>query len=106
MTPRSKPSARRSWYTIVGVYTDNWQKFCHHVLAVDAQQAESLTVINPEFDNDLVIVAVFKGKLMAIDQEQFAASPSSAFTPSLGMCWLGDRLGGRSTTAFSDALGS
>ncbi len=72
MTCRVTTKVRPSWYTVVGVYTENWQKFCDHVSAVDAQQAEKLVRNNPGIDDDLLIVGVFEGKLTAVDQGAIA----------------------------------
>jgi hypothetical protein len=80
----------RRWYTIVGVYTDNWQKYCDHVFAVDARNAEDITRNSPQLDDDLVIVAVFEGKLKAMDTSAFAATVFERLIPSLGMSWLHD----------------
>lgn len=72
MSHPGESTTHASWYTVVGVYTDNWQKFCDHALAVDPQQAEDLIRNNPEYADDLAIVAVFEGKLTVVDQQAFA----------------------------------
>ena len=72
MTRRERTKAHRLWYTVVGVYTDNSQKFCDHVLAIDAQQAENLVRNNPRIEDNLLIVAVFEGKLTAVDKGAIA----------------------------------
>lgn len=82
----------RSWYTVVGVYTENLQKFCDHVSAVSAKQAEKIVRNNPSIDDDLLVVAVFKGKLMAVDQGDKADEHYARFFPSLGLCWMSERL--------------
>ena len=72
MTRRVTTRVRPLWYTVVGVYTENWQKFCDHVWAVDAQQADRLVRSNPGIEDDLLIVGVFEGKLRAVDQGAIA----------------------------------
>ncbi len=72
MTCQERTKIHRSWYTVVGVYTGNSQKFCDHVLAVDAQQAENLVRNDPRIDDTLLIVAVFEGTLTAVDQAAIA----------------------------------
>ena len=82
----------RRWFTVVGVYTDNWQKFCDHVFAVDERHAEEMTRNNPQIDDDLVVVAVFEGKLRAMDRPELAATRYEQPVPSLAMCWLHDTI--------------
>lgn len=74
MTCRVTTKTRPSWYTVVGVYTENWQKFCDHVLAIDVQQAETSVRNNPGIGDELLIVAVFEGKLVALDQGATASA--------------------------------
>ena len=88
-----RAKATRSWYTVVGVYTDNWRKFCQHVLALNAQNARNLVRNNKNSDDDLVIVAVFEGKHTAVDQGEIANAPSAEWIPRLDVCWFADRLG-------------
>ena len=74
MKGRVTTKVHPSWYTVVGVYTENWQKFCDHVSAVDAPQAEKFVRNNPAIDEDLLIVGVFEGKLTAVDQGAIASA--------------------------------
>lgn len=90
MARRTVAAANRRWYTVVGVYTENWQKFCEHALGSDARDAEETIRRNPRIDADLVIVAVFEGRLMAVDQTESAARSHASLLPSLAMCWAHD----------------
>jgi hypothetical protein len=83
---------KQTWYTVVGVYTENWQKFCEHVLATSPREAESIIYSDPKIDDDLVVAAVFEGRLNAVDEWEINRPCISAFRPTLAMCWLHDRV--------------
>ena len=73
MTRQETARDQLSSYTIVGVYVDNGQKFCDHVLAIDAQEAEDSFRNSPMVDDSLLIVAVFEGELTPADQRAIAS---------------------------------
>ena len=54
----------RHWYTVVGFWQDNDQRYCEHVLADTPQAAEDLCL---EHEPGLAVCAVFAGKLKALD---------------------------------------